>query len=351
MVVKVKANKLSDGSLLALEIEVKDRLNVEGKLLGPITAINGNVIDVIKLPVLVVKQTILQGFGSISELAVNKWVKVHYRLLPDGTRIALKVKVESTPSDDIQFSGVIDSLMVKSLIVEGVPVQVTDTTKIVRNDTLLTFADLKVGLTVNVRAILSSGNIIARRIKIESVKTVTSTIDSLEGGGSMLGKRSGIAVTGTITLAGQKVTYDDQTLIVGTDNSALSVNDIRVGAFIEVIAFSSVAQKIEVKQAGATPTYQSNSNKIIPKDFVLEQNYPNPFNPTTYIPFVLNQNSKVKLEIYNVLGQKIAILIDGRLKSGYHKYKWDGNQMASGIYFYKLVVGKNSQIKKMVLIK
>jgi len=85
-------------------------------------------------------------------------------------------------------------------------------------------------------------------------------------------------------------------------------------------------------------------------------NFPNPFNPETTIRFNLPQNSHITLEVYNLLGQKIMTLFEGDKAAGNYSLKWDGkdqkgNNVASGIYFYKLVAGDFNQIKKMVLTK
>jgi hypothetical protein len=90
--------------------------------------------------------------------------------------------------------------------------------------------------------------------------------------------------------------------------------------------------------------------------FLLHQNYPNPFNPETTIQFELSQNSYVRLAIYNLLGQRVITLLDSPKPAGHYTLKWDGkdqnsHDVASGIYFYKLVAGDFSQIKKMVLTR
>ena len=90
----------------------------------------------------------------------------------------------------------------------------------------------------------------------------------------------------------------------------------------------------------------------------MEQNYPNPFNTTTTIEFSLPKKSKVLIQIYNVLGERIAVIFNNRLlEAGYHKITWDGKYengcyAPSGIYFCKLrVAGKHEKINKLVLIR
>jgi len=91
------------------------------------------------------------------------------------------------------------------------------------------------------------------------------------------------------------------------------------------------------------------------KNFRLEQNYPNPFNPTTNIRYSLKGNTKVKLSIYNVLGEKVKTLINKR-QSGTHTVKWNatneaGMKVSSGIYFYKIKTVNHTKMKKMMLLK
>lgn len=90
----------------------------------------------------------------------------------------------------------------------------------------------------------------------------------------------------------------------------------------------------------------------VPIEFNLAQNYPNPFNPATRISFTLPQQSSVYLKIYNMLGQEVAALINGEVKSsGYHEVVFDASRLSSGVYLYKLSDGKQSMTRKLVLLK
>jgi hypothetical protein len=85
--------------------------------------------------------------------------------------------------------------------------------------------------------------------------------------------------------------------------------------------------------------------------YKLEQNYPNPFNPSTEISFSIPTAGNTSLEIYNILGQKVATLVNKELNLGLHKYQFDASNLSSGIYFYKLQSNNFTSIKKMMLIK
>ncbi len=88
-----------------------------------------------------------------------------------------------------------------------------------------------------------------------------------------------------------------------------------------------------------------------PQDFILYPNYPNPFNPITTIKYSLPKDCWVKFDIFNVLGQKVATLVDGEQKAGHRTVKWDTNLFSSGIYFYRLQAGNFVQTRKMILLK
>jgi hypothetical protein len=90
---------------------------------------------------------------------------------------------------------------------------------------------------------------------------------------------------------------------------------------------------------------------LIPKQFELSQNYPNPFNPSTVIRFGLPENSKVLLEVYNILGEKVATLVNGEFKAGYYTINFDARDLTSGVYFYRIETSSWKDVKKMILVK
>ena len=92
-------------------------------------------------------------------------------------------------------------------------------------------------------------------------------------------------------------------------------------------------------------------SEIIPKLYSLEQNYPNPFNPETVIEYTLPIRSDVKLTIYNLRGEEVALLINGNMPAGNHRVSWDASGFASGIYFYRIQTGDFVQTRKMLLLK
>ena len=136
----------------------------------------------------------------------------------------------------------------------------------------------------------------------------------------------------------------------------LALEDVEAGdrsklRLTNALLSTSKAEMISVKGINALPV-----------SFTLNQNYPNPFNPTTTIEFTIGANGgglgaqKVKLEVFNVLGQQVTTLADGEFEPGNHRIEWDatnaqGGRVATGVYFYRLKIGDTHQTKKMVFLK
>ena len=97
------------------------------------------------------------------------------------------------------------------------------------------------------------------------------------------------------------------------------------------------------------------AGSVLPERFALGQNYPNPFNPSTIIPYQLAASSAVRLEVFNLLGQHLATLVDGERAAGFHTATWQatdgaGRAVGAGVYIYRMTVGVESQTGRMVLI-
>jgi hypothetical protein len=174
----------------------------------------------------------------------------------------------------------------------------------------------------------------------------------------------------TISSAGFDLTYRDdgrgymRALLLDPDNES------RIGSGMQELLHIPLTQARDVQpmvKLREIKLAAPNAAKIeiagdapLPKSFALHQNYPNPFNPTTTIAFSIGEGVigavHARLDIYNVLGQRVTTLVDDYVEPGRHEYEWDGTdrsgrQVASGLYFYRLIAGRDTETKKMVLLK
>jgi hypothetical protein len=94
-----------------------------------------------------------------------------------------------------------------------------------------------------------------------------------------------------------------------------------------------------------------NSKPYKPKNFSLSQNYPNPFNPSTRIEFTLSRSELVQLQVYNIKGQEIQTLLNKKMPVGRHRVEFNGDNLSSGIYLYRIHTSEFQDVKKMVLLK
>ena len=98
-------------------------------------------------------------------------------------------------------------------------------------------------------------------------------------------------------------------------------------------------------------TYVQEIDSQTPDEYFLSQNYPNPFNSSTTIRFGLKKADRVILKLYNLLSQEVVVILDSHLEAGNHQVEFDASKLSSGIYFYQIMMGNFSYIKKMVLLR
>jgi hypothetical protein len=102
----------------------------------------------------------------------------------------------------------------------------------------------------------------------------------------------------------------------------------------------------------ATTEPSAVNDQITPiNSFKLVQNYPNPFNPTTKISFAIPQTTNVTLKVYNITGNEVATLINQVKGAGTYNVEFNGKNLSSGVYFYKLTAGKFTAVRKMILLR
>lgn len=135
------------------------------------------------------------------------------------------------------------------------------------------------------------------------------------------------------------VTEGFNAIVFGVNNSTTT------GLVLEAIEVDKISpSEVEVN-------IESGTNGDLPSEFALNQNYPNPFNPSTSIKFDLPVNADVQLSVYNMLGQKVMTLVNGKMEAGFHQVTFNAGSLASGMYIYRLDAGSFVSTKKMMLIK
>ncbi len=117
----------------------------------------------------------------------------------------------------------------------------------------------------------------------------------------------------------------------------------------QTISFDIPGERMEL--ISMTAPLGVHERDALPQTFSLEQNYPNPFNPSSVISYTLSVNSFVTLKVFNMLGQEVATLVDGRQEAGLKSVVWDASSMPSGVYVYRLQAGSLTEQRKMVLLR
>jgi len=107
----------------------------------------------------------------------------------------------------------------------------------------------------------------------------------------------------------------------------------------------------EFEVYGALVLTHTENIKNFPSEFLFKQNYPNPFNPSTTIQFALPKPEYVELKVFNMLGKEVTKLISKNMAAGTYHYKFEGNDFASGVYYYQITAGKFWNVKKMILLR
>ena len=163
------------------------------------------------------------------------------------------------------------------------------------------------------------------------------------------------------TTATYSVTTNELVLQLLTDTSFLGLPVSNVAIYNDstefqvlagyIASFDTIHPIIEGRISADDTTGIRKNSHVIPDAFKLKQNYPNPFNPTTNIEFDLNKTSYIKLIVYDILGRKVATLVNEKLSVGSYTVDWNASGYPSGIYFYRLETKGFTDVKKMLLIK
>jgi len=132
--------------------------------------------------------------------------------------------------------------------------------------------------------------------------------------------------------------YDGEVSLIKTDQS--TPRNLYINTQYGILTFEDTITK-----------NNGDINHITPDEYLLYQNYPNPFNPSTTIEFDLPKAANVRIEAYNIAGQKIKTLLNKKMLSGRHEVEFNAQNLSSGIYFYRIEAGEFQDVKKMILIR
>ncbi len=223
--------------------------------------------------------------------------------------------------------------------------------------------DSTFGTNGTVRAYINGSDSISDRGYSAAIQSDGKIV--VGGGGDFLGQSS-FAILRFNSNGTKDSTFGTNGTVTTTFGSDINVSDaamsialqtdgkILAGGYSQIAAGSTVFVLARYLRSKATGI---NEAKPLSKSFALEQNYPNPFNPNTTIRFALPSSSSVKIEVYNILGEKIKELVNEQMNSGSYEVNFNTTGLASGVYFYmidaKSVDGKNEfrDTKKMILLK
>jgi hypothetical protein len=128
-------------------------------------------------------------------------------------------------------------------------------------------------------------------------------------------------------------------------------DSVSIARYYDGLDFSDLIAKADTAYSLYQQVGIVRENPLLPRETSLLQNYPNPFNAQTTISFVLPKAGNVRLDIYNILGEKVATLCEGAMTAGQHSIIWDAEKFSSGIYLARLEAGESADKIKMVILK
>ena len=359
MRVEVKGYRLSDGSYYAFKIKVEEFWQSVFEFEAQIDSVGANWILLMGQTIYVTDSTQILDENKMpvnfSYLQKGQWVHVRAWLSDTGQLIALKIRVKTKRPFDFETHATIDTIYANGLRAGGIDFLVDQNTEIYDHfDQPITLADLQIGMFVEIKAVQQTdGSYLATRIKVEGNPNFSYM------NGALSGRAADMIIVGNAS-----VQLTSQTVFLDEQFNVITLDQLPLGAQVNVWAdYSTPTQpqaiQVQLSAPSSVTVIDNPLNPGVPKAYALEQNYPNPFNPTTVIPFTIagNQWSRVRLEVFNILGQKVRTLFDGVVQGGHYTFTWDGRDqngqlLPSGIYFYRLIVNeKPVQTRRMVFMK
>jgi len=167
------------------------------------------------------------------------------------------------------------------------------------------------------------------------------------------GTKDGIQKIGIVDLSGKSHIPAGEGALVNLRAEGSNLGSIKL---INAVLVDRDARALALELSGELNLEMAKEHASTPERFSLSQNYPNPFNPETEISYALPNGCRVELLVYNLLGQRVRTLVDEYQAAGHKSVHWDGtdedgNQVASGVYFYRIEAGQFTDARKMILMK
>jgi len=357
-IVKIKGLLQEDGSILAYKIKVKDLWASYFELEGAVETLGPDWFTVYGITFMVDSNTVFYSADksviTFADVTQGQYVKVKAQTNAQGDYLALMVKVKYTNASQIEVTGAVEYLTTDSIRVNGITF-VADSATIVYDlqGNVISFSDLQLEQIVEIKGILQNdGTFRAVYIKVEDDPNLVDISSSLNG-----------ITNSSVIVSDTEFKLTASTVVLNSSFEVIDLSSLTLGQEVTVWAVPSADGGLEALQLQeATPDAATAIDPVqagqVIRSFTLNQNYPNPFNPSTTISFTLSATryTVVKLEVYNMLGQKVKTLFNGVLNAGSYSFQWNGQNdfarpVASGIYFYRLQADQKAQIKQMVLMK
>ncbi len=355
--VKVKGYLQDDGSVFASQIKIKSFYEYSVEFEGYVDSLGTDWIQVNQVTFMVDDATIILDINrlpvTLSQINIADFVEIKAIRLDDGSWLAKRIKLEDEKIGRIELSASIDSIGTDFLMLGGITIFIDDSTTIhdYTGATLL-LSDLSAGQYVEVKAyIQSDGTYLAVRIKLEDSPGMSVYSATLNGFSGNL-----------LIVGGQEIRINASTIILNETYQPVDLSVYSAGDEVTVWAqqddVSSDAVQVKLGAALSVTSVGNSALAELPSGFDLQQNYPNPFNPATTIPLYIQgkQFQQVRLDVYNILGQRVKTLFNGVLGAGKYTFRWNatndfGQNVSSGMYFYKLNIAGKSSVKQMLLVR
>jgi len=212
----------------------------------------------------------------------------------------------------------------------------------------ITVTEASSGAAMHVAAIVVTRVLSGRKYYGRAVVTVVD-----EGGAPVSGATVTGLFTGDLTDTREGVTGTDGTVTLTTAKKTYATTDYCcevTGVGHATLDYDPNANQV-TKSCEGGDVFGADGGMVTVQAAILQQNSPNPFNPVTEISFSLPAETAVRLVVYDLKGQVVEVLVDGRLAAGFHTRTWDARNHASGVYFCRLTAGGVVQTRKMIMLK